>query len=186
MTNTIDDLQLKSASRQVINMTFENSLECLELFGHPKVGVIRPDFSPDVLESLSDEDLMLKQKHMFGLITDYFFECKNKNGGELGFDQTNFQVMWRTLAEDNTGDPDALLPDLKDYLMVKPIGELTVNSHHVFIYYPIFKRHIHICYSEAYSGFIIYILDEKMSLDIETFMRKQAKEVQAKENLMKS
>ena len=91
MTNTIDDIHLTSSSRQVVNMTFENTLTCLEMFGHPKVSQIRPDFSPEALDGLSDEQLMTKQKHIFDLLTDYFFDCKNKNGGaaDMGY-ETNY------------------------------------------------------------------------------------------------
>ena len=67
--------------------------------------------------------------------------------------------------------------EFEEYAIVKKDGELKINQPAIFIADSRENSYVYMYYEESLGAFIIYQLDDKSKNDIDTFMRKQAKEV---------
>ena len=74
--------------------------------------------------------------------------------------------------------------DETNALTIQTFGDLKTNCTAYFFFNDTMKKYVYISYSDQYQAFIIYLLNEKdkrSSNDIDTFIRKQAKEIREKE-----
>ena len=62
------------------------------------------------------------------------------------------------------------------YLITKKEGELLEGMQTVFVYYEPYKRYIYAHFSDDFGFFRVYILNERMMDDVDSYIREISKE----------